>query len=194
MLSNIQIQDTILSAAYKNSLAVQKNYNYIQKGGLPRNEAQINYIWLNIDGLQYLLNLGDYTSPTTVTLYDRLNNYIGFDTNINSLDPYAQIPETVIEIINPASYIAPIPSIPWLSFDPVTQDPDGNRSVYYNTNWAGFNPVLSLISPAVTALTVGTDYTLIPSGGIILLNDLSGAGSPGIAYGQFLRADGYVKV
>jgi len=193
MPTSTQIQNTLLSAQYKNAIAMQNDYNLINMGDTPRNSALNNFIWLTIDGLQYQFNLGNYNTATTISLYDKLNQYIGFDTTVNSLDPNAQIPNTVIEIINPAGYITPIPSISWSAFDPLTQNADGNRYIYYNSNWAGYNPVLSLISPAETALTLGVDYTLIPTGGITLLNDLSGNGTPGIANGQYLRATGYVQ-
>lgn len=191
MPSQTAIQDTLLSAAYKNALAVQANYNFVLIGGQPKNEPQINYIWLNIDGLQYQFNLGNYNTETTITLYDRLNQYIGFDTNVNSLDPNAQIPGTEIIIVNPAGYISPVDPINWSDFDPTTENPDGNRLIYYNSSWKGFNPVLSLTSPGETALRLGIDYILLSVGGFQLLNDLSGAGSPGIADGQTLRSTSY---
>ena len=191
MPTSIQIQNTLLSAQYKNAVAMQNDYNLINSGGTPRDSALNNFIWLTIDGLQYQFNLGNYNTATTISLYDKLNRYIGFDTNINSLDPNAQIPGTIIEIINPAGYIAPIPSIPWSSFDAATQQPDGGRYIYYNTNWAGYNPILSLISPAETALTLGVDYTLISTGGIQLLN--TSTVLPYIYDGQSLRSVGYVQ-
>jgi len=191
MPSQSNIQATLLSAAYKNALAVQANYNFILIGGQPRNEASINFICLNIDGLQYQFDLGNYNTSTTITLYDRLNRYIGFDTTANSLDPHAQIPGTEIIIVNPAGYISPVDPISWSDFDADTQNPDGNRSIYYNSNWKGFNPVLTLTSPAETALRLGTDYVLISSGGVQLIVDLSGNGSPGLADGQTLRSSAY---
>lgn len=191
MPTQTQIQDTILSASYKNALLVQNNYNYTNAGNTAQKESLIQWAWLNIAGLQFRFDLGDYTSSTTTTIYDRLNLFIGFDTDINSIDPNAQIPGTTIIIVNPSGFISPIDPITWSDFNPAYQTTDGNRARYDNTNWKGVNPVLSLTSPAETALRLGVDYTLVPSGGIILLNDLSGSGSPGIADGQSLRATSY---
>lgn len=188
MPSSIEIQNVLLSAAYKNAVAVNTDYVLTQAGSLPKNEASINYIRLNITALQYQFVFGNYYTNTTQVLYDRLNGFIGFDTTINSLDPNAQIPSVIIEIINPAGYTAPIPEIPWSDFDAATEV-DGGRYIYYNSNWAGLNPVLSLISPGETALTLGVDYTLISEGGISLL---PGGNLPFVYDGQFLRAVSYV--
>lgn len=181
-------QQTILSAQYVAATLVSNNLALINSGNLPINQDRITYLELNIYALIYQLNRPDYTSNTTLTLYDRLNGLIGFDTTINSLDPNAQIPGTVIVIVNPSGYIAPL-DFGWADFS-TDGSPDGgiSRTTYYNTNWTGANPMLSLISPMETALIVGQDYSLIPTGGIILL---PGGNLSSVQDGQFLRAVSY---
>lgn len=195
MPSQQAIQDTILSAQYKLAILVQDNYDLINSGNPQQNYPLINYLRLNITGLSYQLNRPDYTSSTTLTIYDRLNQIIGFDTTINSLDPNAQIPNTIIQIINPAGYTAPI-DFSWADFE-VTPSDDGGitRRLYLNDNWFGLNPFMELISPAGTALVLGLDYSIVSEGGILILDSsivLPGIGSgAGIVEGQFLRAYSY---
>jgi len=195
MPSQQEIQDVILSAQYKEAILVQKNYDLVNSGNPQQNYPLINYLRLNITGLSFQLNRPDYTSSTTLTIYDRLQNIIGFDTTINSLDPDAQIPGTVIEIVNPAGYTAPI-DFGWADFS-TDGSPDGGqtRVQYLNANWAGLNPFMELISPAGTALVLGLDYSILSAGGIMILDTsivLPGIGSgAGIVDGQTLRAYSY---
>jgi hypothetical protein len=160
----------------------------INSGNEPVKEAQILYLYLNILGLSYQANRPDYTSTTTVTIYNRLLGLIGIDTTVNTLDPNFQNPSTVIQIILPASYISPR-DIPWSQFS-TDNSPDGgtSRNTYYSSDWAGLNPFLSLISPAETALELGIDYVLVPSGGFILLNS---GNLPTIVDGQTIRSVAY---
>lgn len=188
-MPNLQTyQQTILSASYVAATLVNNNLSLINQGNVPVNEDKINFIRMNVTALQYQMNRPDYTSSTTLTIYDRLNGLIGFDTTVNSLDPNAQIPSTVIVIVNPAGYLAPI-TIPWSSFS-VDGSPDGGvtRITFYNSQWAGINPFLQLESPGMTGLTLGIDYILIPTGGFIL--SLTG-NVPGIFEGQTIWAVNY---
>lgn len=77
MPSQQAIQDTILNASYKVSQLTVTNYNLIQTGSLAVKEDLINYIHLNITALQYQYSSSLYTTSTTVTLYNRLNYFIG---------------------------------------------------------------------------------------------------------------------
>lgn len=98
-----QVQTTILSAQYKLATLTQRNLTLILNGGMAIRENFINYFRLNLHGLQYQNNRGDYTSSTTVTIYNRLLSLIGIDTNIYSLDPNFQNPSTTI--INPVAVV-----------------------------------------------------------------------------------------
>lgn len=149
-----------------------------------------------IQALNFCLAIADYSSTTAIQVYDNLSQFLGnaFLTGV-SIDPNIQLPYNGnVTIINQAGYIDPIPSLPWSSLDSATQNADGNRSIYYNPAWNGYNPILSLTAPIESALNLGTDYNLVSGGGIVFIRDLSGNGSPGIADGQFLRVTGYVKL
>lgn len=135
------------------------------------------------------LEMEDYSSEASVDIYNQLLDIGSTWFGGIAFDPNAQNP--TIEIINVLSAPEPVDPITWDAFDATTQNIDGNRYIYYNNDWKGWNPVLSLTSPAETALRIGADYLLIPTGGFILLNDSSGAGSPGISDGMTLRATSY---
>lgn len=188
MPTQVQVQNTILSAQYKLATYVNTNLNLINSGNLPQNEDTIDYLNLNLLGLEFQANRPDYVSDTTVTIYNRLLGLIGIDTTNNNLDPNFQNPAQVIQIILPASYISPI-DVPWDMFDPATEQPDGGRSIYFNSDWKGLNPFLSLITPGEIALELGIDYTLVPSGGIALLS--GSVNLPFIYEGQVLRSVAY---
>ncbi len=147
---------------------------------------------LKIQSGIWTLEVQDFDSDGAIDIYNQLleigSTWFGGIT----FDQNAQNP--IIEVVNVLSQPAPIDPINWSDLDPDTQDPDGNRSIYYNNQWLGWNPVLSLTSPAETALRLGIDYQLVTTGGIQFLTDFSGAGTPGIADGQTLRASSYIKV
>ncbi len=185
MATQTQVQNTILSASYLAATLTNKNLQQLNVGNAEVDWTLIRKLVRNTEALTIQYNWGVYSSWA---LYDCLNDLVGFDTTVNSIDPNYQPPSGSI-IITIASQ--PPIDIAWSDFDAGTQDPDGNRYIYNNSNWKGLNPMLWLVSPAGTALFLGTSYTLIPNGGIELIVDLSGAGSPGIADGQILRATGY---
>jgi hypothetical protein len=87
-----QVQTTIQSAKYKLATWTQKNLNLILNGGVAINEQLINYFRLNLHGLQYQQKRADYTSNTTIIIYNRLLGLIGIDTNVYSRDPDYQNP------------------------------------------------------------------------------------------------------
>lgn len=185
MATHTAVQNTILSASYLAATLTNKNLQQLNVGNAEVDWTLIRKLVRNTEALTIQYNWGVYSS---LTLYDCLNDLIGFDTTVNSIDPNYQPPSGSIIITTPTQ---PPIDISWSDFDAATQNADGNRYIYYNANWKGLNPMLWLISPAGTALFLGVDYTLIVDGGIQLLTDLSAAGSPGIAYGQELRATGY---
>lgn len=191
MIPSDQVQAEILTAQLKCADLSYTNLVALQGGNTLVNWKPIRNGQRAINVVQRQLNLNDTASDQFLKAYACLSAFVGTYAG-GTIDPNAQNPGIIIDVINPASYIPPIPSIAWSDFDPTTQNPDGNRYIYYNTAWKGANPVLSLISPVETALTLDVDYTLISTGGIQLIVDLSGAGSPGIADGMFLRATSYV--
>lgn len=144
---------------------------------------------LKIQSGLFSLEIQDYSSDASVDIYNQLLEIGSTWFGGIAFNPNAQNP--IIEIINVLSTPSPRAKIEWSEFDSATQDPDGNRYILYQPTWKGFNPLLTLDSPAQTALTLGEDYQLLTDGGIQILVDLSGAGSPGIADGQRLRADSY---
>lgn len=147
---------------------------------------------LKIQSGLWTLEAEDFDSDGAIDIYNQLLEIGSTWFGGIAFDPNAQNP--IIEVVNVLSQPAPIDPINWSDLDPATQDPNGNRDTYLNDQWAGWNPVLSLTSPAETALRLGIDYQLIPAGGIQFLVDFSGAGSLGISDGQTLRASSYIKV
>lgn len=194
MPTQTQIQNSILSGR---GIMLNKALANLSKMSVGDNEvkwADIRRFKRTIIALQYQFNMGDYTSTQTLELYDCLTTLIGIDPTVNTIDPNYQPNTGTIIISNPNTYLNPIPNIPYSAFDPITQQPDTGRYIYYNSAWKGINPVLSLTSPVETALNLGVDYILIPTGGIQLLATGAGGAIPGglIYDGDSLRATSYV--
>lgn len=98
-----------------------------------------------------------------------------------------QAPGTTVNIVNPIFWL-PSQDIYYNEFDPTTQQSDGGRYIWYNGNIKGYNPVIYVNSPAATRLFAGTDYSLLPTGGIQLL---PGGNFPYIYPGGVLNITGY---
>lgn len=143
---------------------------------------------LKIESGMWSLSMGDYTSDASVDIYNQLVDIGSTWFGGIAFDPNAQGAGGV-EVINVISTPEPIQKILYTSFDAATQQSDGGRFNYFNTDWKGFNPVLSLTSPGEAALNIGDDYVLIPSGGISLLP--TSTVLPFIYPGQFIRATSY---
>jgi hypothetical protein len=186
MPNQATIQTTILDAKYKLATLANSNLNLILSGGLAVNEPFINYFNLNLQGLIYQNDVEDYTSDTTIILYDRLIGFIGMPAGV-MVDPNFQNPGITIIVDSPIGGTAPM-DIPYTAFDSATQQGDGGRYIYYNDALAGLNPMIQVAAPGLTALFSGTDYEIIPSGGFQLLPN---GNLPFIYPGQIIRATGY---
>lgn len=180
-----QVQDTILSAQLEMANLIESDRLRMVTGCNPKDKGQINRFYYNILSLIYqAYNREDLTSAKTLAFYDCLNTLIGIDTTVNTLDPNFQSDDITIEIINPAAYLSPM-DINWSQFS-ADGEVDGGRNTYRNTALAGINPFMQ--DAVTTLLTLGVDYTLIPSGGFVL----SQTGNlPYIYEGSFLRAYNY---
>jgi len=165
------------------------NITTLQGGGLYVFWTQIVQAQQAVDCVSRQYALGDYGSAQMLKAWACMNTFIG-NYAPGYISPYAQLPNT--SIINVLSSPAPVPYIAFSDFDPASQQADGGRTVYNNPNWINWNPVLSLISPAETALTLGIDYTLNSQGGITLLT--SAVFATGEIYdGQAIRSVSYVQ-
>lgn len=142
---------------------------------------------LKIKSGLWSLSVADYSSEASVDIYNQLLDIGSTWFGGIALDNNAQTPGP-IEVVNVPSFPEPI-DIAWADFSTVGS-PDGGvtRVQYYNTDWAGFNPFLALIQPGMIALELGIDYSLIPTGGFVLL---PGGNLPGIFSGQKIRAENY---
>lgn len=89
-------QQTILSAQLIQANLLTANLNKVKIGNGDVNYSRIRNFVYNINGLQYQLNRPDYTSSTTLTIYNRLCGLIGVDTTANVIDPNYQAPNTTI--------------------------------------------------------------------------------------------------
>lgn len=97
MPNQTDIQNAILNGSYALGVLTDNNYNLINKGQLSVRENFIQFFRLNLQALQDQYNLGDYTSSTTVTIYDRVNGFIGVPFNV-TVDPNFQTPGVVYNI------------------------------------------------------------------------------------------------
>ena len=187
MPTQLQIQNTILSAQYAMAVKVLANSNAEAGGNFAVNWWPAAQYYLNIQALQRQLNLGDYTSSQCLSIYDCLNKLLGYNTAVNTVDPNYQPPSGGIIVVNPATYLSPVV----LTYADLSDDNSpgpGQRNTYYNSAWRGVNPFMALTSPQLTGLEYGSDYTLLPSGGFIL----SGTGNlPYIQDGQLLTIYSY---
>lgn len=191
MLTQAQYTTAVFTASRANAALVQSLRAQEALGSYPNwNTASCQ--GLKIKSGMWSLEMDDYSSTASVDIYNQLLDIGSTWFGGITFDPNAQNP--TIEIINILSSPEPVDPITWAMLDPGTQDPDGNRSILYEPAWKGFNPVLSLTSPAETALRLGTDYVLVPTGGIEFIVDFSGAGSPGISDGMTLRASSYIPL
>ena len=188
MPTQTDIQNTLLSASLQMANLCTANLAQLNVGNDTVDWSQIRRLSRNINALQYQFDTQQYDVTQTLQLYDCLNSLIGYDTAVNSLDPNYQPPAGEIVVVNPASYLQPV-VLGWSDFSTVGS-PDGGvtRVNYYNTQWKGVNPFMALTSPGLTGLEFGSDYTLIPSGGIFL----SPTGNlPGIVNGQIITVYSY---
>ncbi len=83
---------------------MNQNLTLINSGMLPTNTALINFLNLNILGLMFQSNRPDYTSQTTVTIYNRLLELIGIDTANNNLDPNFQNEANTIIVVDSGNF------------------------------------------------------------------------------------------
>lgn len=187
MPTQLQIQNSILSGQL---LAANiSDANRVQLQGA--NEVDWGFadsLLRNVAALQRQYNLNDYTSDGTLAVYECLNSLIGYDPEVNVIDPNYQPPSGVIIIVEtPGDFLPPV-DLYYSYFDPASTQPDSGRITYLNPEWKGLNPMVQLAQPGLVALFLGKDYTLVPSGGITLL---AGGNYPEIYDGDILRVTGY---
>lgn len=97
MPNQADIQQTILNSQYKIGTLVNINYTRIQNGMLAVKEAYLQWFSLNLAGLVYQFDISDYTSNTTLVIYDRLNRLVGIPYGA-TVDPNFQAPNTTIVV------------------------------------------------------------------------------------------------
>ncbi len=90
------IQQTILNGAYSLGLLTNNNYELVEQGQLPIRKSFIQWFRLNLQALEDQYGIGDYISTTTVTLYDRINQFVGIPYGA-TVDPNFQNPNIIIE-------------------------------------------------------------------------------------------------
>lgn len=100
MPSQAAIQQTILNGQYSFATLVNNNYKLIQSGGLAIREGFVNFFGLSLQALIDQYSITDYTSSTTITLYDRINNFVGIPYGA-TVDPNFQNPSIVIDVEEP---------------------------------------------------------------------------------------------
>lgn len=188
MINPTVISTNLNTASLKLANLTLANVNTLQSGGLYVDWKTIVQAQQAVDCVGRQYSLGDYGSLQFLQAWSCMNFFIG-NYAPGYISPNAQLPS--INIINVLVAPAPIPYISYNDFDPASQQSDGGRNVYKNANWINWNPVLSLISPSETALTVGTDYTINSQGGITLLG--TSTVLPYIYPGGAIRSVSYVQ-
>lgn len=143
---------------------------------------------LKIKSGLWSLGMADYSSAASVDIYNQLLDIGSTWFGGIAFDPNAQVPGNTIEIINTPSVPQPV-VLTWGDFV-TTGSPDGgvNRIEYDNPLWKGFNPFMALTSPMLTGLEVGSDYSLLPTGGFVLL---PGGNLPSVVDGQLITVYSY---
>lgn len=186
MLTSDQITTALTNANYARALNVNKDLVLMYGACQPKSWAKNMCFNAIIAGLQYQSNRQDYTSDLTLSLYKKVLSLTGFVGTVPGYDPNAQSSSITFIVQNPVAYLA-WRDIPWTALSSTDGiDGNGGRSVYYQPEWIGVNPALQ--DQTTTLLYLGTDYTLIPSGGFAL----SPTGNlPYIYQGQSLRALAY---
>lgn len=97
MPNQTDIQQTILNGSYALGVLTDNNYNLITRGDPPVREDFIQFFRLNLQALEDQYELGDYTSNNTVTIYDRVNGFVGLSYNV-SVDTNFQNPAIVYNV------------------------------------------------------------------------------------------------
>jgi hypothetical protein len=144
MPTETDIERTILNGSYALGTLTSNNYNLINRGALPVRENFIQFFRLNLQALEDQYELGDYTSSNTVTIYDRINSFIGIPANA-TLDPNFQNPGIVYNVTTVIQATGNFTRIP---FNGVT-----------NVSLANFQSTYALIygSDAIVTIWVTTD-------------------------------------
>lgn len=94
-----QFQNVILSAELQMANLIEADRLKFVIGKTPTDAKEIDRYNNNILALSHqVYGRVDYTSLTTLSLYDCLNNLVGVDTSTATLDPNYQAPNTTIVI------------------------------------------------------------------------------------------------
>lgn len=157
MPNQSQIQQTILNGSYALSTLVNNNLNLVNSGGLPIERDYISYFNLSLQGLIYQYQNLNYTSSTTVTLYQRINAFVGVPYGAQ-VDPNFQNSNIIIN--SESSGFEPITET-FTEANLVDADPP-------NGNW--YLPVTLVNSQRVVSVTINNvgftvtpDYTTSPA-------------------------------
>ena len=97
------IQQTILNGSYSLMQLTNNNLNLVMSGAEATRQAFIQWFRLNLQALQDQYNIADYTSATTTTLYDRINQFVGIPYGA-TVDPNFQAPGVKISAVNLSNY------------------------------------------------------------------------------------------
>lgn len=95
MPTKANIQQTILNGSYSLMKLVNNSRTLIMSGGEAVRQGFIQWFRLNLQALTDQYNIPDYSSVTTVTIYDRINQFVGIPYNA-TVDPNFQSPGTII--------------------------------------------------------------------------------------------------
>lgn len=188
MLTEQQYSDVVFTAMRANAALTQSLRSKEALGCYP-DWSLVSCQDLKIESGMWSLEIGDFTSEASVDIYNQLLDIGSTWSGGIAFDPNAQIPGIIINVTN-TNALPFAGDIPWINFDPGTEQPDNGRYIWYEPLIKGYFVQVSLLYPQETGLINGIDYVLLSGGGIQLLPPPGG--NPGFIYpGQYLRVTAF---
>jgi hypothetical protein len=99
MPTSSQISTTIFNGQTALGYLTNANYTLVSQGQEASKPDFVQWFRLNLQGLIDQYAIGDYTSSTTVTLFNRINTFVGIPIGA-TVDPAFENPNVTI-IVNP---------------------------------------------------------------------------------------------
>lgn len=179
------ISDAVDRAKLYNISEFKKLRARIAKGERHCSFGELICIRRWISALEYDINQ-NFNDAGTQAIYKLLLDGIHGYGGTYQLDPNVDIPGRTVVINVPGGGRPYELTFKWSDF--IDNGEDG-RIRYENTDWAGWNPMLSIDN--MPYLNVDVDYIVLETGGFELL---PGGAVPAIYEGQTMRAVGYEPI
>lgn len=158
MPNQSNIQQTILNGKYSLATLVNNNLSLIMQGGLAIKQVLITWFDLNLQALIDQYAIGDYTSNTTIVLYDRVNYFVGIPYGAE-VDPNYQGNGIIIEVTT-GGFAPPIITqiIGGVTLDPITVPYTGFTNptlIFRNADGSNYNGAVNNIDTGTSIILSG---------------------------------------